>query len=45
MLAETLPHLRELKSTGSFAVVCKGMSCLPAVRDVDGLVAALNEAV
>ena len=43
MLAETLPHLPELKDdVGSFAVVCKGMSCLPAVRDVDGLIRALS---
>ena len=46
-LAETLPHLPELKdaNAGSFAVLCQGMSCLPAVRDVDALVAALNGTV
>ncbi len=42
MLAETLPHLPELRSEGSFAVVCAGNSCLPAVRDVEGLVGALS---
>lgn len=38
-LAETLPHLPKVE--GSFAVVCKGNSCLPPVTDADALVAAL----
>jgi len=44
VLKETLPHLPELKdgSSGSFAAVCAGRSCLPAVRDVDELLAVLN---
>ena len=45
MLRETLPFLPELKngSTASFAVVCMGMSCLPAVSDPDQLIALLND--
>jgi uncharacterized protein YyaL (SSP411 family) len=39
-LAETLPHLP--KGEGSVAVVCKGMSCMPPVRTVEGLVAVLG---
>jgi uncharacterized protein YyaL (SSP411 family) len=39
-LAETLPHLP--KGEGSVAVVCRGMSCLPPVRTVQGLRAALS---
>jgi uncharacterized protein YyaL (SSP411 family) len=44
MLSETLPHLPELKDHGaeSFAVVCTGRSCLPAMRDADALMAALR---
>ena len=45
LLAETLPHLPELRGEGSFAVVCAGNSCLPPVKDVDELIAALNGAV
>ena len=45
LLAETLPHLPELRGEGSFAVVCAGTRCLPAVSDVDGLIAALSGAV
>lgn len=41
LLAETLPHLPELQADGSFAVVCAGKHCSPAVRDVDGLIEAL----
>ncbi len=44
MLAETLPHLPEWKGnpSGSFAVVCRGMSCLPAIADADELLEALR---
>ena len=45
LLAETLPHLPELRGEGSFAVVCAGNSCHPPVKDVDGLVGLLNGAV
>jgi uncharacterized protein YyaL (SSP411 family) len=38
-LRETLPHLP--KVDGSFAVVCKGRSCLPPVVTVDDLLASL----
>jgi uncharacterized protein YyaL (SSP411 family) len=41
-LAETLPHLP--KGDGSVAVVCKGMSCLPPVKTVEGLQSALAPA-
>jgi uncharacterized protein YyaL (SSP411 family) len=42
-LAESLPHLPEFSAGGSnsFAVVCKGTSCLPPVHDVDALIDAL----
>jgi uncharacterized protein YyaL (SSP411 family) len=39
-LAETLPHLPI--GEGSVAVVCRGMSCLPPVRTVEALRAALT---
>jgi uncharacterized protein YyaL (SSP411 family) len=44
-LAETLPHLPGLKDaeSGSFAVVCNGKGCLPPVRTVDELIAAMNQ--
>jgi uncharacterized protein len=32
-LAETLPHLPQLKSGGSFAVLCSGSACQPPVSD------------
>ena len=38
-LAETLPHLDV--SGGSVALVCRGNSCLPPIRSVEELVAAL----
>jgi uncharacterized protein YyaL (SSP411 family) len=38
-LAETLPFLPGLE--GSVAVVCRGNTCLPPVRNVEGLLAAL----
>jgi len=46
-LAETLPHLPDLKDAelGSFAVVCNGKGCLPPVRTVDELIAAMNQAL
>jgi uncharacterized protein YyaL (SSP411 family) len=39
-LMETLPHLPNME--GSFAVVCKGRSCLPPVGTVEGLVGVLK---
>jgi uncharacterized protein YyaL (SSP411 family) len=44
-LAETLPHLRKLEKGVSCAVVCSGNTCLPPVKDVEKLMAALNEAL
>ena len=46
-LAETLPHLPGLKdgASGSFAVVCNGKGCLPPVRTVDELIAAMNQSL
>ncbi len=41
-LAETLPHLPELKSASVFAVVCKGNTCLPPVTDAEKLLEAIN---
>ena len=43
VLAETLPHLPLLAEPGSFAVVCRGASCLPPVREVEELLLALAE--
>ncbi len=34
-LAETLPHLPELKQARSFAVVCSGISCQPPVYEAE----------
>jgi uncharacterized protein YyaL (SSP411 family) len=45
MLAETLPHLSELKQPASFAVVCAGNSCSPPVHEPDNLIALLSSAV
>ncbi len=45
VLAETLPHLPELRAEDSFAVVCSGNTCQPPVRDVDSLIAVLNGAL
>jgi uncharacterized protein YyaL (SSP411 family) len=42
-LAETLPHLPG--GDGSVAVLCAGRGCLPPVRTVDELVAAMNQAL
>ena len=47
VLAETLPHLPDLKQAGSasFAVVCNGKGCLPPVRTVDELIDAMNRSL
>ena len=44
-LAETLPHLPQLKEPGSFAVVCSGNQCQPPVRTVEELLRVMNQAV
>ena len=41
VLAETLPHLPQLGSGESFAVVCRGAACLPPVSEPDALLEAL----
>jgi uncharacterized protein YyaL (SSP411 family) len=41
-LPPALGHLAELREAGSFAVVCRGNVCLPVVREVEGLMAALG---
>ncbi len=41
-LAETLPHLPELKQSRSFAVVCSGVSCQPPVHEAEALIEMLN---
>jgi uncharacterized protein len=43
LLAETLPMLPDLGEAHSFAVVCKGTSCLPPTADPDQLLALLHE--
>ena len=43
LLAETLPHLPQLKSSTSFAVVCQGAACLPPVSDADELLRILRD--
>ncbi len=47
VLAETLPHLPELKNpaSASFAVVCNGKGCLPPVQRVDELIEAMNRSL
>ena len=45
VLAETLPHLPELRSGSAFAVVCKGASCLPPTSDLEKLLEQLNVSV
>jgi hypothetical protein len=45
MLKETLPHLPGLNDAGSLAVVCSSKGCLPPVRTVDELIAALNQSL
>jgi uncharacterized protein YyaL (SSP411 family) len=42
VLAETLPLLPDLKSDRSFAVVCKGTSCMPPTTDPDQLLKLLQ---
>ncbi len=42
MLAETLPHLPEVATGRSFAVVCSGTSCQPPVFDPDSMMESLN---
>lgn len=44
VLAETLPHLPGIND-GSVAVICTGRGCLPPVRSVDELIAAMNQAL
>jgi hypothetical protein len=41
-LAETLPHLPELRDGRSFAVVCSGTSCQPPVYEAEALIELLN---
>ncbi|MGO8720186.1 MAG: thioredoxin domain-containing protein [Acidobacteriaceae bacterium] len=41
-LAETLPHLPDLSTGRSFAVVCSGTSCQPAVYEAEALIEMLN---
>jgi hypothetical protein len=42
LLAETLPLLPDLQAERSFAVVCKGTSCLPPTGDPDQLLLLLQ---
>jgi uncharacterized protein YyaL (SSP411 family) len=42
LLAETLPLLPDLQAERSFAVVCKGTSCLPPTDDPDQLLTLLQ---
>jgi uncharacterized protein YyaL (SSP411 family) len=42
VLAETLPHLPELATPTSFAVVCTGSSCQPPVRNAKALAQLLE---
>jgi uncharacterized protein YyaL (SSP411 family) len=44
MLAETLPRLPQLAGQQSFAVVCRGTSCLPPVTDAEHLLHAMQGA-
>jgi uncharacterized protein YyaL (SSP411 family) len=44
-LAETLPFLPVEDAGESFAVICRGASCLPPVRTADALMEALNAAL
>ena len=41
-LAETLPHLPELRTGRSFAVVCSGTSCQPPVDEAEALLELLH---
>jgi uncharacterized protein len=42
VLAETLPMLPDLERTFSFAVVCRGTSCLPPIREPEQLLQLLQ---
>ena len=42
MLAETLPSLPQLAASGSFAVLCKGNSCMPPTADAEVLLEELS---
>ncbi len=42
VLGETLPHLPQLGERASFAVVCRGASCMPPVSDADALLEQLQ---
>ena len=42
MLAETLPALPELNSGKTFAVLCKGNTCLPPTSDPEKLLEGMN---
>jgi uncharacterized protein len=42
LLAETLPLLPDLKGSHSFAVVCKGTSCLPPTGDPEKILILLQ---
>jgi uncharacterized protein YyaL (SSP411 family) len=42
VLAETLPLLPDLKAAHSFAVVCRGTSCLPPTRSPEQLITLLQ---
>jgi uncharacterized protein len=44
-LAETIPHVLELKEKKSFAVVCSNFSCRPPIENPEALTAALQEAL
>lgn len=44
-LAETLPHLPQLKEPGSFAIVCSGNRCQPPVKTVEDLLQVMNQSV
>jgi len=41
-LAETLPYLPELGTGKTFAVVCRGASCLPPTSDAEVLLEQLS---
>ncbi len=45
VLAETLPHLPEMKNAASLAVVCTGTSCQPPVQSAEALVELLSKVV
>jgi uncharacterized protein len=42
VLAETLPELPQLQGSSSFAVVCKGTTCLPPVTNAEQLMGQLK---